>query len=52
MFATLVELSVAACVEAVVPLGSAGVPDKFAAVPVVFWFSVEMKFAGIRFVAL
>jgi hypothetical protein len=34
--ANFVELSPALCVVAVVPLGSAGVPLKFAAVPVEF----------------
>jgi hypothetical protein len=33
--ASLVELSVLVCVVAVVPFGSAGVPERFAAVPVV-----------------
>ena len=38
--ASFVVLSPAVCVVAVVPFGSAGVPLKFAAVPVVFWFHV------------
>jgi hypothetical protein len=38
--ASLVELSAALCVVAVVPFGKAGVPLRFAAVPEVFWFSV------------
>ena len=38
--ASLVVLSPGLCVVAVVPFGSAGVPETFAAVPVVFWFKV------------
>ena len=38
--ASLVLLSLFACVVAVVPLGSAGVPDTLLAVPVVFWLNV------------
>src|SRR5690348_12299955 len=38
--ASFVVLSAVACVVAVVPFGKAGVPDRFAAVPVVFWFKV------------
>ena len=38
--ASLVELSRAPCVVAVVPFGNAGVPDKFAAVPVIFEFTL------------
>jgi hypothetical protein len=45
--ASLVELSPALCVVAVVPLGSAGVPLRFAAVPVVFWFRVGRSAATI-----
>jgi hypothetical protein len=37
--ATFVELSPVLCVVAVVPFGNAGVPDKFAAVPVMFEFT-------------
>jgi hypothetical protein len=37
--ASFVELSCAACVVAVVPFGRAGVPDRFAAVPVIFEFT-------------
>jgi hypothetical protein len=38
--AIFVVLSPTVCVVAVVPFGRAGVPDRFAAVPVVFWLSV------------
>jgi hypothetical protein len=37
--ASFVELSCAVCVVAVVPFGSTGVPDKFAAVPVMLEFT-------------
>jgi hypothetical protein len=38
--ASFVELSPTICVVAVVPFGRAGVPLRFEAVPVVFWFHV------------
>ena len=38
--ANKVELSPGDCVVALVPFGSVGVPERLAAVPVVFWFRV------------
>jgi hypothetical protein len=45
--ASLVELSPGLCVVAVVPFGSDGVPLRFAAVPVVFWFKIGRSAATI-----
>jgi len=39
--ASLVELSASDCVVAVVPLGNAGVPERFAAVPLVLFERVD-----------
>src|SRR5579863_5375521 len=43
--ASFVLLSLVDCVVAVVPFGRAGVPDRLAAVPVVFWLRIGMSAA-------
>ena len=45
--ASFVELSEAACVVAVVPLGSAGVPERFEAVPLVLLLSAAEEASTI-----
>ena len=47
--ASFVEVSPAVCVVAAVPLGNAGVPLRLAAVPVVFWLSVGIVPAVVKF---